>query len=1130
MDKKTKILLADDHPLFRKGLRLLLEEEKDLHVVGEAADGQAAIEMARELSPDVAVMDITMPGLDGIEATRRIISNSPNTRIIALSIHSGKRFVENMLHAGAAGYLLKESVPEELVNGIRAVMRGEVCLSAAITGVVVSQFVKILSEAEASAGEAELTTREREVARSLTEGRSAKEIASVLKVGVKTVESTQRRIMRKLGANSVVELAEIARERLWLTSDDHTTIRETASHPILRTRLYRPPVPPDLVPRSQILKGLTNLDKRSLSLVSAPAGYGKSTLASSWLETCAYPYAWLSLDEDDNDLHVFLSYFLAAIQSMFPDVGKTTQILLNTLILPPLSVLTEALLNDLDQIDDGFILVLDDYHRIRETAVHDLLSELLSHPPQGLHLVLLTRRDPPLPLVALRSRGQMNEISYSQLRFSPAETAAFLQNALELSVDEATATLLDEKIEGWAAGLRLLVHSLSNRRDLDRLLAGLRGGFSSIMDYLMTEVLSRQPPEVADCLLKTAILDRFCLPLLDAVRGPDVKPGKGQIDGEEFIAWLKTNNLFLISLDAEDRWFRYHNLFQQLLQDQLMNRFGSEEIAALHSRASEWLEENDLLDEAIRHALAGGGDIGATQLVEQNRQAMLNSDRWRVFEKWLSMFPESVIQQRPGLLMARVWVLYHRFDIQTIPSVIDAVESLLNDAPIEQPLRGEIDFFRGYIHYFQNDGSSSLEYLHDALERVPETYHGIRDRIEIFHGLASQMQGQKEEVVSRLNDLLGHCQSPQSVRKTRLLVTLIYIHIIASELDEALVANQQLCDFATKGNHEYAKVWSSYLQGLIHFYKNDLQEAIDYFRRAIEHRYILPARATVDSMAGLVYAYQATQQPDRASDTMQLLLEYVGPFNDPVYSMIARSCQARLSIMQGELKPVIGRLRGTPPAVENMVWWLEIPAITYCRALLAEGSQASLEEAETRLQECLQLNKDNHNNRQMIEILALLATIHQNQKKTNKAQSVLKRAITLAQPGGFVRPFVELGALMVQLLRQLAKQQKNRDFVRQLQVAFRHEAVSSVDDASDSQAANEPPTGSEALPDPLSKREFEVLSLLAQGLSNKEIASETFLSPETIKKHVYNIYQKLHVHSRISAIEKARELGIIPRS
>jgi len=246
--------------------------------------------------------------------------------------------------------------------------------------------------------------------------------------------------------------------------------------------------------------------------------------------------------------------------------------------------------------------------------------------------------------------------------------------------------------------------------------------------------------------------------------------------------------------------------------------------------------------------------------------------------------------------------------------------------------------------------------------------------------------------------------------------------------------------------------------------------------------------------------------------------------------MIARSCQARLSIMQGEPKSAISWLQASRPSVENMVWWLEIPALTYCRTLLTEGSDDSLKEAEKRLQEYFQLNKDNYNTCQMIEISALLAMIYQKQEKNNKALTVLKRAITMAQPGGFIRPFIELGPPMVELLRKLAKQQKSSDFIRQLLVAFRHEAVSQVQGVSDSQTAHKASSITDELLDPLTNRELEVLSLLAQGLSNKEIASKVFLSSETIKKHIYNVYQKLDVHSRISAIERARELGILPRS
>lgn len=1128
---KTKVLLVDDHPLFRKGLRLLLEEEKDLQVVGEAGDGQTAIDLVRKLIPDVVVMDITMPNLNGIEATRHIISESPNTKVMALSIHSGKRFVEDMLRAGAAGYLLKESAPEELVNGIRAVVRGEVCLSAAIAGVVVSQYVNVLSQADTSAGKAELTTREIDVARLLAEGSSTKEIAPVLQVSTKTVESVRLRIMKKLDVKNVAELTEIAKERHWLKGDSRAVADGPTDHPILGTKLHRPPVPPDLVPRSQILEGLTNLDKRSLTLISASAGYGKSTLVSSWLETCACPYTWLSLDEDDNDLRVFLRYFLAAIQKMFPDAGQNIQTLLNAPNLPPLSVLAETLLNDLDQIDDPFILVLDDYHCIHETAVHDLLTELLRHPPKGMHLALLTRRDPPLPLVTLRGLGQMNEISSSQLRFSPAETAAFMENALELSVDEATATVIDEKIEGWPAGLRLMVHSLANRRDLNGFLAGLQGDFSSTMEYLVAEVLTKQPSAVANFLLRTAILDRFCAPLCDVLCDPDVKSGKGQVDGKEFIDWLQTNNLFLISLDVENRWFRYHYLFQQLLQNQLESRYSSEEIATLHSRAGAWFGENGLIEEAIRHALAAGDVIRAAQLVEQNRISVLNDDKWYVLKKWLSMLPDVIKQEQPELLMARACVLYEHLDILAISPIIDVVETLLKDEPIEQPLRGEIEFFKGFISLFQGDSIQSLKHLEVALERIPITHYPLRGDAEVIFGLACHMLYGKEKASHQLNEWIYSEPSPQDLRMTRLLASLIYIHLISGDLAEAYRLNQQLQAVATRMKSVYAITYSSYFQGIFHFFHNELDTTLTHFSVVAKQRHILTTRTSMDALAGLALTYQARQQPDKARTVLDMLFDYAHSQNDPTGPMIARSCQARLWLMQGDLDAAVRWLKANdPPPDAIMLWWIEIPAITRCRALLAEGSDVGLKEAEKRLQEYLQLNQANHNTRQMIEISALLAMIYQRQEKKNKALSVLKRAITMAQPGGFIRPFIELGSPMVDLLRQLAKQHKSIGFVRQLLVAFRHEPVGAFQDTSDSTAAHKPPMGSEALLDPLSKRELEVLSLLAQGLSNKEIASKIFLSSETIKKHVYNIYQKLDVHSRISAIAKAKELGILPRN
>jgi LuxR family maltose regulon positive regulatory protein len=341
-----------------------------------------------------------------------------------------------------------------------------------------------------------------------------------------------------------------------------------------------------------------------LTLVSSAAGYGKSTMASLWIDAWEGPYAWISLDEEEDDLLRFISYLLAAIENVFPGACDTTRSLLQVPELASVSVLSRHLVNDLDEIETPFILVLDDFHKIRDKTVRDLMGALLTHPPQNLHLMLLTRRDPPLLTRILRARDQVNEIGTDDLHFTVAETNVFLKNTLGLAVDGKTAETIQEKLEGWPAGMRLMAQSLKHSSDLDRLLAGLKGGFATVMEYLVTEVLSQQPPEVARLMGATATLDQFCAPLCDALLELDAGPGAAEMNGDEFIARLQKDNLFLIALDTKYRWFRYHHLFQQLLQEQVNRHWHPEEIAALHSRASTWFTENDISDDAKKHTPA----------------------------------------------------------------------------------------------------------------------------------------------------------------------------------------------------------------------------------------------------------------------------------------------------------------------------------------------------------------------------------------------------------------------------------------------------------------------------------------------------------------------------------------------
>jgi ATP/maltotriose-dependent transcriptional regulator MalT/ActR/RegA family two-component response regulator len=1070
----TKILLVDDHPMFRKGLRLLLEEEPDLQVVAEAGNGREALDRSGACAPDLVVMDITMPDMNGIEATRKIVAAFPHIKIVALSIHAEKKFVQEMLQAGAAGYLLKDSVPEEIIDSIRAVMQDKVYLSASIAGIVVTEYVKVLSKA------AEL------------EEKPAQE------------------------------------------PDDAT---------LLRTKLHPTPLTWDLIPRTHLVNKFDNLRRRPFTLVSAPAGYGKSTMASLWLKTWNGPRGWVSLEKDENDLRIFMTYLLAAIQSSqgagFSTACESTRSLIEAPGLPPAKVLSRHLINDLDEIETPFILVLDDYHEIRDPNVHELVSGLMNHPSRSMHLMLLTRRDPPLPIGRLRGRGQINEIGMFQLRFKRQETTLFLNQSLGLSVDDNTATSIHEKLEGWAAGMRLMSHSLRNRKDVMHLVNGLKGSFRSIVEYLMAEVLTRQPAEMAKHMVETALLDRFCAPVCDAMRSRDPGSAKGRLNndgigGRSFIAHLKTNNLFLIPLDAEGRWYRYHHLFQDLLLAQLKKRYSAEEIADCHSRASEWFAENDFISEALQHALAAGDMPRAIDLIETHRQAKLNSERWYVFEKWLGMLPDSEIERRPELMMAKVWTCYFQSKNEIIPPLLDSVASLLSNKPKEQPLYGEIYLFKGVFSFWQGDISSSVEYIKNALERIPEAQPMVRGFAEIYFGLAGHTSGQTDHVLPVLSDLLNH-PSMESQRQLRIIVALVWVHILSGDMVAAELRNRQLTDAALKNNSAAFISWRSYNQGVIHFYRNEFDSAIHCFNEAAKDGYLIINRANVDCLAGLALTYQAMQQTDKAEQTLARVFELIDSLKDPTLLEIAHACEGRLSLMRGEAVPAL-RLPHPAQASDGqpMVFWLEVPAITNCRVLIADGSDTSLMEAEKRLTSYLRLNRTHHNTVRVIELMALQSQAVGRQGRLEEALTLLGQAIKLAKPGGCVQPFVELGPPMADLLKQLRQQNVAVDTINRI-LDFSSDSepiVAPVSTDHPGTSADQPPhpsTSSQHLVEPLTNRELDVLELLAKRLQNKEIAEKLFVSNQTVKTHLKNIYQKLSVSTRRQAVTQACRLGIITR-
>ena len=1062
----TTILLVDDHPVFRKGLRVLLEEEQDIQVVGEAGDGQEAIDQVRKLSPDVVIMDITMPNFNGIDATRHIISEFPDTKIIALSIHSGKRFIEGMLRAGAVGYILKESAPEELLNGVRAVMRDEIYLSSSVTGIVISKFVKVGTGLPASGDYDE-----------------------------------------------------------WMAEE---TI------PIIRTKLHRPPIPETHVRRPRLLEQLEKGRHRQLTLVSAPAGYGKSFLISCWLESCDIPGAWLSLDENDDDFRTFTAYFIAAVETIFPGACRNTQALLNAPNLPPMATLATSLLNELDRIEQAFIMVFDDYYLIKETVVHNLLANILKHPPQSLHLVIVGRHDPPLPISTLRAQSRMTEIRTQDLRFTIAETVTFFKLALGIQIDPSTAIALEEKTEGWVTGLRLAALSMRHLGNLDPKLLDLHVDTQYVMEYLFTEVFSHQPREISQYLLGTAILDRFCGPLCEAVCTPGAKSFTCEIGGWEFIAWLKKENIFVIPLDAENRWFRYHYLFQKFLFNKLNRQYSAEEIKALHTQASVWFAENGLIDEAINHALAGNNPGAAAQLIVRHGFNLINDEQWPRLEGWLRKLPGDTVDKDAELLVLMAWSHTVNARYAELWTCLNKAEALFSARTTTEHIQGHLDALRSFQHYLSANGEGALTYARRACGKIPRKHRWARAFAFINWAGAHQMLGDREKALAILEEAIRNSDPGAGISQGYFKASPCFIYWLEADLLSMLQTAARSLKIAEDYKVHQALAHGLYFMGIARYHRNELHAAEETLAVILNDRYSQHAWNFAHSAFALALIYQAQGRTDEANQVGASVVSHALDTNNTVMLQVARAFQAELALRQGRLAEAsLGAEQFVAKPFVPM-YRFYVPQLTLVRVLLAQNTTDSREQAAGLLKQLYDFVTFTHNIRFQIDVLSLQALLHDAQGEGTVAIEKLAQALALAEPGGFIRPFVDLGPQMADLLKQLIKQNVAVGYIGRIMAAFKEDEHRAMPVATDheSQSPRLPiplSPSSQPLVEPLTNRELEILDLVTQRLSAKEIAAKLFISTGTVKKHLSNIYGKLNVSNRRQAGEKAVALGILTR-
>ncbi|HET9419912.1 MAG TPA: LuxR C-terminal-related transcriptional regulator [Nocardioides sp.] len=884
--------------------------------------------------------------------------------------------------------------------------------------------------------------------------------------------------------------------------------------PLLETKLYVPAHRSGLVPRTRLSERLRRGLGRKLVLVSAPAGFGKTTLLAEWLDERTT--AWLSLDQNDSDPATFWTYVVAAVRTAAPDVGAPTLALLQESKPAPVRLLLTTLINELDQITSDLFLVFDDYHVIDSLEVHEGVGFLLEHLPQRLHVVIVGRADPPLPLASLRARGELVEVRAADLRFTTDEAAAYLNDAMGLELTSRDVGALEQRTEGWIAALQLAALSMEGRDDPSRFIAGFAGDDRYVVDYLVEEVLRRQPEHVHEFLMRTSILDRMNGPLCDALTGQDA--------GRAMLENLDKRNLFLVPLDDRRQWYRYHHLFADVLRARLLDEH-PDRVPELHRLASDWHESHGDRTEAIRHAMAGADFARAAELVELELPALRRERREATLRAWLEMLPSDVLLARPVLCMGLGGA-------RMSTGTFEGVESLLLEAQrwLDEPtqtgmvvvdhdefrrLPADVAFHRAGLALMQGDPESTVVHARRALDVALDDDHLSRGAASALLGLAAWGAGDLEtaytsyaesvvrfERIGHIADVLG-C----SITLADLQLTRGHLRDAMATFDHALRLASNQGGAVLRGTADMHVGRSALLYEL-----DDVAGARAELARAVElgEHNGLPQNAYRRRLAMASLA-AVEGDPDAADELLdEADRAYVGDFSPNVRPVPA--VRARRWLAQGRVADARRWVdQQGLSATDELSYLREFAHLTLARVLMAEKR---LDPALDLLARLARAAEEGQRSGTLIEIRVVQALAHQLHGDLPAALTALEAALALAESEGYVRTFVDEGPAMLTLLEAAAERGMAPRYVARLLGAF---------------PSAPRPGVAPGLIEPLSDREQDVLRLLATELSGPEIARELVVSLNTVRSHTKSIYTKLGVNTRRTAVRRAQELGLLPR-
>jgi LuxR family maltose regulon positive regulatory protein len=887
---------------------------------------------------------------------------------------------------------------------------------------------------------------------------------------------------------------------------------------VLTTKLHIPPMRREFVPRPRLFVRLDDGTQRKLTLISAPAGFGKSTLVAEWLAQRPARAAWLSLEEDDNDPLQFWTYVIAAFQQINAAVGIEAGEILNAAQLRTTRPIVISLLNDLTQFSDNFVLVLDDYHLIETQHIHHAVDFLLEYQPPNSHMVLITRVDPPLSLARLRAHGQLGEIRATDLQFTEQEASILLNTVMRFNLSSQQVSALVNRTEGWAVGLHLAALSLKNTVAVKAFIEQFTGSHQFVLDYLTEEVLRGLPESQRRFLLQTSILDRFNEPLCRAVVGGTVENGA--------LSALRSSNLFLTPLDEQGEWFRYHQLFAELLRA-LLQRDYPERLAELHLNAAAWFAAEGFIDEAVKHALRSGDMAYAKDLIVQHWSAMTHQGKVSTVLRWLDALPAELNQRDLGVALARCWALHLSGQTSAIVSCLTTAETLFEQVvsagnmPVSQQnvIASQLSMMESVLARVNGDHAAAVAHAEDAVRIVPQ---------DVLHAAGPAW------------NLLGAAR------------------IGAGDLDGGIAAFEHGIELAYTGNNLLSAFVSIFGQAVYLAQQGHLNTAEEKCRAALD-------RATGDGHAefpatGLLHIALARlalerNKLDEAETHLSAGLQIArsGGFSEAI--RFGRYTRAHLAAARGNIHQATRIFEDAEPIIVAM----DDPYLTgelnreWARVCLLAGDLESarqrlaiLEEKSTAthhpqlhsahawmaarlfisigcysnalaiLADAIHDARTAHSYGELIRLLALQSVALTGNDNPVHARTALLRAVDLGAPQGYIRQWLDAGPALVPSVKQLrdGAEAGNRAYldlvVAACQVTFG--------------AAAPPPR---ALLNPLSDRELAVLRLIDEGCSNREIAEKLVVTLHTVKKHTSNIYSKLGVASRTQAVARARELCIL---